>query len=85
VIAKRGGAQLSHELRTAAHPTIPCGMSNPATSDTRCTDGGTGGRSPHEMHAAIVAITRPAARLVICADSARQCNWTWTDGSSIGR
>jgi hypothetical protein len=72
VIAKRGRALLSHELRTPAHQTILAGMSGLGPSPDHAGVATADGRAPHPMYRALVAVVRETPFLVIDGPGAGQ-------------
>ena len=57
MITKHRRALLSHELRTAAHQTIPTGLSG-IVAGTGEPGVGDAARPPHPMHLTVVAVVR---------------------------
>lgn len=58
MITKRRRALLSHELRTAAHQTIPTGLSGIVAGTGKPGVGDAARRPPHPMHLTVVAVVR---------------------------
>ncbi|MDV7134864.1 hypothetical protein [Williamsia muralis] len=58
MITKHRRAVLSHELRTAAHQTIPTGLSGIVAGTGKPGVGDGPHRPPHPMHLTVVAVVR---------------------------
>ncbi|PZT98530.1 MAG: hypothetical protein DI630_19230 [Gordonia sp. (in: high G+C Gram-positive bacteria)] len=61
MITKHRRALLSHELRTAAHQTIPTGLSGIGAGTGEPGVGDAARRPPHPMHLTVMAVVRQTA------------------------